>query len=156
MSRYSAVGQICIIETLPINLNTAYCIFELLSINWTISNQFFYVVLWFCEWKCEYLLFFWYNKLNHCCNYGSFFIMDSSAYYFISKTDEKMRKMWDEKMRKMWEISIVVKLLVLSDQQCKRYLNNYNIRQKKQQIVAFEWLKTIKRLPLMLEKWQTI
>lgn len=135
MSRYSAVGQICIIETLPINLNTAYCIFELLSINWTISNQFFYVVLWFCEWKCEYLLFFWYNKLNHCCNYGSFFIMDSSAYYFISKTDEKMRK--------MWEISIVIKLLVLSDQQCKRYLNNYNIRQKSSKLSHLSGLKQL-------------
>lgn len=143
MSRYSAVGQICIIETLPINLNTAYCIFELLSINRTISNQFFMLFTDFVN-----------ETVNICCfsdtinwitvaTMDLFFIMDSSAYYFISKTDEKMRKMWDEKMRKMWEISIVVKLLVLSDQQCKRYLNNYNIRQKSSKLSHLSGLKQL-------------
>lgn len=99
MSRYSAVGQICIIETLPINLNTAYCIFELLSINWTISNQFFMLFTDFVN-----------ENVNICCfsdtiNWITVATMDlfSSWIHLLIILSVKQTRKWEKCETRKWE-----------------------------------------------------
>lgn len=99
MSRYSAASQICIIETLPINLNTAYCIFELLSINRTISNQFFMLFTDFVN-----------ENVNICCfsdtiNWITVATMDlfSSWIHLLIILSVKQTRKWEKCETRKWE-----------------------------------------------------